>query len=86
MILLGILIGHNRDIAWGITMVTGDEQDLFIMTEDDSQTRYQYKGEWESYQVRTEMIPIKGGSYHNITVRSSRYGPVINDVFGVQGI
>eukprot|EP00698_Gefionella_okellyi_P014476 TRINITY_DN4014_c0_g1_i1.p1 TRINITY_DN4014_c0_g1~~TRINITY_DN4014_c0_g1_i1.p1 ORF type:complete len:584 (-),score=95.20 TRINITY_DN4014_c0_g1_i1:1303-2991(-) len=82
----GILIGHNQNIAWGFTMVGGDEQDLFIMEDNAAGTHYRYNGTWEPYTFYTESIR-RGESYvQNVTVRVSRYGPAINHLYSLPSI
>jgi len=77
------ILGHNRDMALGLTMLENDDVDFFRETTDAADTnKYQYKGEWLSFESRTEQITIKGEEPVTITVRSSVHGPEINDVLG----
>lgn len=43
----GILIGHNRRIAWGITSLEFDAQDLYLEKLDDRTGRYMFRGQVE---------------------------------------
>jgi len=75
----GVIIGHNADIAWGMTTPYVDTQDLFVEQVQGDQVLY--GGEWEPLTMRTERIRVKGESEpRTITVRSSRHGPLISDV------
>lgn len=73
-----VVVGRNDRIGWGVTTMGPDVQDLYAM--DEVGDSYRYKGQLEAYQTRTETIKIKGEAPLNLTVRESRYGPIINDV------
>jgi penicillin amidase len=76
----GIILGHNRNISWGVTNVGADVQDLFIMNGSTS-THYWWRGQQHAYVLREERIGIKGGDDIVITVREApHYGPVISDL------
>ncbi|MGQ0548876.1 MAG: penicillin acylase family protein, partial [Armatimonadota bacterium] len=78
----GVIIGHNRDIAWGLTNANPDVQDLFVERFDPNDpSRYLYKGQWVPATVIRESIKVKGRTYPVIeVVRITRNGPVINTV------
>lgn len=73
-----VVIGRNDRIGWGVTTVGADVQDLYIL--DQVSGGYRYQGGIEPFQTRTETIKVKGQPDVRITVRESRYGPVISDV------
>lgn len=75
----GVVIGHNDRIAWGVTNVGADVQDLYVL-EDSASTGYRYKGRLEPYRIRNEVIKVKGEPDLSLRVRESVYGPVISDV------
>lgn len=64
----GIVIGRNDRIAWGVTNVNPDVQDLYIEPEGAKLTG------------RTEVIKVKGQPDVRLTVRESEHGPIISDV------
>jgi penicillin amidase len=74
----GVVIGHNRDIAWGMTNLDPDVTDLFL--EKVSGKTYLYDGEQLPLTERDEVIRIAGESSKLITVRSTRHGPLLSDV------
>jgi penicillin amidase len=78
----GIVIGHNDQIAWGVTNSQADVQDLYALAETPDRQGYVYNGEVRSYEVRLETIQVKGQPDRVIPVRESVYGPVISDVIG----
>ncbi|APD09180.1 MULTISPECIES: penicillin acylase family protein [Thermus] len=73
----GIVIGRNERIAWGVTNVGADVQDLYLLEEVG--TGYRYRGQVLPYRVREEVIRIKGGREERLKVRETVYGPVITD-------
>lgn len=76
-----IVLGHNARVAWGATNVGPDVQDLYRETLDPADpTRYLYRGESVPFDVRTETIRVAGGKDVTIQIRSTRHGPVLNDV------
>ena len=74
----GVVIGHNRDIAWGMTNLDPDVTDLFL--EKVSGKTYLYDGQQLPLTERDEVIRIAGESSKLITVRSTRHGPLLSDV------
>lgn len=77
----GIILGHNEEIAWGVTNVGPDVQDLYIETPNpDAPTQFKYEGEWEQAQVRDEPIKVKDGNTVDFEVVVTRHGPIISNV------
>ncbi|MET0998999.1 MAG: penicillin acylase family protein, partial [Marmoricola sp.] len=74
----GVVIGHNRDIAWGMTNLDPDVTDLFL--EKITGKTYLYDGRQVPLVERDEVIRIAGQSSKLITVRSTRHGPLLSDV------
>ena len=79
----GVVIGHNDNIAWGFTNVGPDVMDLFIeKVNPDNPNQYEVNGAWVDFETRTETINVVGGEPLEITVKSTRHGPVISEVYG----
>ncbi|MFX3674939.1 MAG: penicillin acylase family protein [Paenisporosarcina sp.] len=77
----GIILGHNEEIAWGVTNVGPDVQDLYIEKPNpDKPTEFQYEGKWEQAEVRDEPIKVKGGDTIDFEVVVTRHGPIISNV------
>ena len=74
----GIVIGRNDRIAWGVTNVGADVQDLYLLEDVEGQG-YRYQGQVLPYRVREERIRVKGGREETLQVRETLYGPVITD-------
>ncbi|WP_235616346.1 penicillin acylase family protein [Lysinibacillus parviboronicapiens] len=77
----GIILGHNDDIAWGVTNVGPDVQDLYIeIPNPDNPTQFRYDGEWEQAEVRNESIKVKDGKTIGFDVVVTRHGPIMTDL------
>ncbi len=78
----GVIIGHNDRIAWGVTNLGPDVQDLYMeRANPDNPFEVEFQGRWEPVQVITEEIRVAGQAEPvRLTVRITRHGPVINDV------
>jgi penicillin amidase len=82
----GILIGHNDRIAWGLTSLEPDVQDLFVEDVDPNDaSRYRHRGEWKKFEERRETIRVRGRPDATLVVRSSVHGPVVNDALAGAG-
>ncbi|MEO3872642.1 penicillin acylase family protein [Nonomuraea sp. B12E4] len=76
----GVIIGHTGKVAWGFTNLAPDVADLFL-EQVDGET-YLYKGQQLKLETRQEQIKVAGRAPVTINVRSTRHGPLINDVIG----
>jgi len=76
------ILGHNGRIAWGFTTTDSDTQDLFLERLDtDRPGHYQTPDGPAPFVTRRETIAIKGVPAKTFTVRETRHGPVISDVY-----
>ncbi|MGW5097060.1 penicillin acylase family protein [Streptomyces nodosus] len=73
----GVIIGHNQNIAWGMTNSGVDVTDLFL--ERISGNGYLYDGKVRPFKTRTETIKIAGGGSKKIVVRETNNGPLLSD-------
>ena len=80
----GVVIGHNDRIAWGVTNVNPDVQDLFIeKINPENPNQYEYQGRWEDMQIIREEIRVAGEEEPVVVfARITRHGPIINDIVG----
>ena len=75
-----VVAGSNGDVAWGFTNSYGDWLDLIrIETVGDRGTHYRVPGDEAAFEVFEEVIRVKGGEPRRISVRETRWGPVIED-------
>lgn len=78
----GVIIGHNRDIAWSMTSACGSDADVFVEEFDLERSQYRTGPDtWAPLETRIEIIHVKGeASPRRHLVRSTRHGPLIHDV------
>ena len=65
------LLGHNRNYAYGMTMLENDDLDFYQEQED------------AEFTVREEVIRVKDGEDVRFEVRTGDHGPVMNDLLEV---
>lgn len=88
----GVVLGHNGRIAWGVSNMCSDLQDLYLEQLDDATRprRYRFQDAWHDVQVVEEQIPLAGGSHETLELRLTRHGPLIEglypDLQGVQAL
>ncbi|UXY28097.1 penicillin acylase family protein [Streptomyces sp. HUAS TT20] len=74
----GVIIGHNADIAWGMTNSEVDVTDLYL--EKLSGDGYLYDGKVKPFTSREETIKVAGGESKKIVVRRTADGmPLLSD-------
>lgn len=74
----GISIGHNGTIAFGLTIFSIDQEDLYVYALNPSDPmQYRYGGRWERFAVQKEEIAIKGSAPQSAELMFTRHGPVI---------
>jgi penicillin amidase len=80
----GVILGHNERIAWGVTNLGPDVQDLFIERINPANpNQYEFEGEWLDMEVIREEIGVAGQDEPEVVfARVTRHGPIINDVVG----
>ena len=75
----GVSIGHNGTIAFGLTIFSTDQEDLYVYeTRDGQPNEYRYKGAWEKMSVVTESIAVRGREPVSVELLFTRHGPVIH--------
>lgn len=74
----GISIGHNGKIAFGLTIFSIDQEDLYVYeTNPENPDEYRYKDRWEPMEVERQRIPVKGDEPVEVELKFTRHGPVI---------
>ncbi|MDX2136789.1 MAG: penicillin acylase family protein [Chloroflexota bacterium] len=76
-----VVVGHNERIAWAVTNVGPDTQDLYrLEINPENELQYRWNGEWRDMTVYDEEIRFGDGELPvTIQVRETHFGPVIND-------
>jgi penicillin amidase len=80
----GIIVGHNDRIAWGVTNLGPDVQDVYIEKFDkDNSGRYLTPNGWRDAEIRHELIKVRKGfgdsstDTQTLDVTITRHGPII---------
>lgn len=80
----GVAIGHNNAIAWGVTNLGADTQDVYLETFAPNQPRrYRTPDGWREAEIRREEITVRKSFAetatekvtHEVTV--TRHGPIV---------
>ncbi len=80
----GVVIGHNEDLAWGLTNLGADVTDFFLERVENGRT---LRGEETApITTRREVIKVNGGDDVSIEVRQSVHGPIVSDVLDVDAV
>lgn len=83
----GIVIGHNDRIAWGVTNLYPDVQDLYIeKINPENPNQYEVNGRWVEMNIHREEIKVLHQEDPTVILaRETRHGPVITDSSGFAG-
>ena len=74
----GISIGHNGTIAFGLTIFSIDQEDLYVYeTSPENPDEYRYKNRWEPMEVERQTVPVRDGVPVEVELKFTRHGPVI---------
>ena len=74
----GVSIGHNADIAFGITIFAMDQEDLYVYeTNPKDPDSYHYGGKWEKMTVEKQTIDVRGQGPREVELKFTRHGPVM---------
>jgi penicillin G amidase len=78
-----LIAGHNGHIAWAFTTTHSDTQDLYLERSPPGLAdSYETPGGPEPFEVREEVIAVRGGEPVALAVRSTRHGRVVSDLRG----
>ncbi|GGP11102.1 penicillin acylase family protein [Oceanobacillus neutriphilus] len=76
----GIILGHNDQIAWGVTNTGPDVQQLYIEKRNpDNANEFLYEDAWEEATIIEEPIKVKDGETIHYEVTETRHGPIISE-------
>lgn len=78
-----VILGHNDHIAWGLTNLGPDVQDLYIeRINPDNPDQYERDGAWVDMQIVEDEIRVAGGDPVPLRIRSTVHGPLIGPTYG----
>ena len=93
---VGVALGHNERVAWGLTIAGNDQTDVFVEeTNPANPNEMKYNNAWEPFKIIHEEIKIKGEAPRAVEFKISRHGPIllrgrqepsgVRDALGVPG-
>ena len=71
-----VIIGHNKNIAWGMTNLEFDMQDLYRERVDAQTGKYGYKGQVEQARIERDVLAVKGRKGVEVVTLGTRHGPL----------
>jgi len=76
---LGVAIGHNERIGWGLTIVGTDQHDVYVEELNPAnENEVKFNGAWEPLRIVREEIVVKGAAPVAVELRFSRHGPIFH--------
>lgn len=82
-----VVIGQNQHIAWGVTNMLADTQDIYLEKINPlDRNQYWRDGQWKNVERYREEIQIKADFLRReyrprvIDVRRTNYGPLLSDI------
>jgi penicillin G amidase len=74
---LGVAIGHNERLGWGLTIVGTDQHDVFVEELNPANHgEVRWHGRWEPLRIVREEILVKGEAPRTVEMKFSRHGPI----------
>jgi len=73
----GVIVGHNERIAWGVTNLGFDVQDLYLEDFNERTGRYRYRGRTEQARLEHELIRVRGARPVELGVWVTGHGPIL---------
>lgn len=75
------LVGHSLHHSIGLTMFENDDHDFFeLQINPDNPEQYKFGESYRDFEIREELIPVKGQEPVKIEIKSSIHGPLLNEV------
>ncbi len=76
----GVMAGYNGHLAWGMTMVMADNQDVYLeqLRSINGSLHYLYRNQWLPCTTRSETFRIRGGKAVTETFLATRHGVLLN--------
>jgi penicillin amidase len=75
-----VIEGHNEHVAWGITALMGDADDLYIEKLDGKGNYQNADGTWKPLILDHEIIKVRGGKDVILNVEITGHGPLLNPI------
>ena len=76
-----VVAGHNEHVAWGITALYADVQDLYLEKLDGKGDFQAADGSWKPLILNHETIHVRGARDVELDLPSTAHGPLLNGLF-----
>jgi penicillin amidase len=77
---VGVAIGHNDRLAWGLTIVGTDQHDVYVEELNPANpNEVKWNGQWEPLRIVREEIKVKGAAPQIVELKFSRHGPIFHE-------
>jgi penicillin amidase len=74
----GVSIGHNGQVAFGLTIFAIDQEDLYVYeTNPDNPREYWYEDRWTPMKEVREVVEVSDADPVDISLLYTQHGPVI---------
>ena len=74
-----VIIGHTRNIAWGLTNTQADVMDFFTeKINPNNPNQYWHNNQWNDMKVVDEVIDVHGGQPVHYPVHITDHGPILS--------
>ncbi|HZQ51811.1 MAG TPA: penicillin acylase family protein [Bryobacteraceae bacterium] len=73
----GVISGHNRQIAWGVTNLQADVMDLYVEQMDERTGQYLFQGKVNQAQLDRQIVAVRDHRPVQLDVWITRHGPVL---------
>ena len=75
------LLGHNRKLAYGLTMFENDDVDFYYeQSNPENENQYLTESGYVDYEIVKKTIRIKDSSNVDFSYKKSIHGPILNDI------
>lgn len=75
------VLGHDRNLAYGMTMFENDDVDFYYEENNPNDTnQYKTVSGWESYQTIKKTIKVKDSGTVSFSYQKSIHGPILNGI------
>ena len=82
----GLVIGQSPYVAWGLTNVMADVQDLYVervrSAHEGRVPQYEFEGEMRPVKVVHERIGVRGRHPEPLEIWETHHGPIVNRALG----
>ena len=76
----GIILGHNENIAWGVTNTGPDVQQLYLEEKNpENPHEFLFEDDWEEAEIIDEPIIVKDEDTVDYEVVVTRHGPIVSE-------